>query len=114
MTPDPAGTQYAITQFTVANNNAFVAPLTVTLGASAQDSPVLHNDCEFLMTATSITKGPALVVPVFSTGALQYVQPFVIAAPVGAHVCLTATVNGHPEVAAPGLWSAVGYKIFPK
>ena len=87
--PDPAGTGYAITSFTV--NNPTDTPKIVDVFAAYGNT----NDCETFSGAPGIPlAGPRVVVPTGDTVHLDFPQPFVF------------TVGEAPRVYVSGHWAA--------
>ena len=115
MTPDPSGTQYAITSVTVSNAGGGVGaaePRTLTLFAVAF-SAAENDTCRLLhLGFVETAPGPTVTVSPQDTVHLAFPQPYITAPVDGPFVCLgaTAITSGGNQ----GLtWSAVGYKILP-
>ena len=98
---DPAGTSYAITSFTVANETgtAQIALLVGEYGTTV--------DCGGFTGAVFQQRGPAVTVPANATVHLPFPQPFVVAAESGANSCLVFLTTG------PGILqlTVVGFKF---
>jgi len=117
MTPDPSGTQYAITSVTVSNASGGLQggpaePVTLTLIAVAF-STAENNTCRLLhLGFVETAPGPTVTVSPQDTVHLTFPQPYITAPVIGPLVCLGAT--SITTGAARGItWSAVGYKILP-
>jgi len=117
MTPDPSGTQYAITSMTVSNAGGGVGggtagPVTLTLIAVAFGT-LENNTCRLLhLGFAEAAPGPKVTVPPLDTIHITFPQPYITAPVTGPFVCLGATAE--TATGSIGLtWSAVGYRILP-
>ena len=115
MTPDPSGTQYAITSVTVSNAGGGVGaaePRTLTLFAVAF-SAAENDTCRLLhLGFVEWAPGPKVTVPPLDTVHITFPEPYITAPVNGPLVCLGATAETATNTI--GLtWSAVGYKILP-
>jgi hypothetical protein len=104
--PDPSGTRYVISSFTVDNQSNQVT--TARLGAFGVDTAT--SGCRFTTGGWDAKYGPSLTVQPGTTGTLTFPQPFVIAAVKYPKVCLEVTGEGVPATT----WTAVGYKVLPR
>jgi hypothetical protein len=118
MTPDPSGTQYAITSVTVSNAGGgaeccTAEPRTLTLIAVAF-STAENNTCRLLhLGYVEAAPGPKVTVPAQDTVHVTFPQPYITAPVNGPLVCLGATAEFVTGGTAGLTWSAVGYKILP-
>jgi hypothetical protein len=101
--PDPSGTRYAITSFTVNNPSASLA--TIRLTAFASNSA--WTDCGVLFNVDDSAPGPEMTIAPSSTVELTFPTPFIIKRVIGTNVCLGAGGNGFAGLK----WSAVGYRL---
>jgi hypothetical protein len=94
--PDPAGTNYAITSFTISNfaDTPQVAFLAAVYGTTV--------DC-VNFSGFDTRAGPQIEVPPHDTVHVDFPQPFVIAAKFGSDACLMAGGSG-------GGIAVVGYR----
>jgi hypothetical protein len=97
--PDPAGTNYAITSFSVANSGSTSATANVAsyYGTTA--------DCHTFAGTFDLANGPSPQVPAGDTVSLVFPQPFVLSAKSGAQTCLTVIILAPLEV------TIVGYRF---
>jgi hypothetical protein len=104
--PDPSGTRYLISSFTVTNptNN------TIDIFLRSVASQTTSNGCRLPLNQVSSADGPRLAVGPNSTQTLTFPQPYLIKFVTGPKVCLVAGGNGF----IGSTWSAVGYKLLPK
>jgi len=101
MKPEPSGTRYAITSFTVSNPST----QTFTVQVKAISATIISGGgCGFIANAVHTVSGPVIVVGPNSTVSLTYPQPFVLSA-TGAPECLA--VGGGNVIGEQ--WSLVGY-----
>ena len=106
LTPDPSGTRYAISSFTVSNPTSITSEIHMSADA-VNSSPT---NCGLSpINVVADAQGPRLTVGAQSTGALTFPQPFITAPVSGLAVCLMADGNNLSGMT----WSAVGYKILP-
>jgi hypothetical protein len=103
--PDPSGTRYLISSFTVTNPTA----QTITVFLNSYGVQFASNGCAAITNQVSMAKGPSVTVGPNTTGSLTFPQPFVIKFVTGPKVCLAAGGAGF----AGNTWSAVGYKLLP-
>ena len=106
LTPDPSGTRYAISLFTVSNPTSITSELHMA-AVAANSSPT---NCGFSpINVAAEAQGPRLTVAAQSTATLTFPQPFITAPVSGLSVCLMVGGNNLNGMT----WSAVGYKILP-
>ena len=106
LTPDPSGTRYAISSFTVSNPTGITSEIHMS-AVAVNGSPT---NC-FLspINVVAEAQGPRLTVAAQSTATLTFPQPFITAPVSGLSVCLMVGGNNLNGMT----WSAVGYKILP-
>jgi hypothetical protein len=102
MQPDPSGTLYAISSFTVTNPN----PGTFRVQMFAIAASSFSDGCAVIGNQVKQVAGPDIVVGPDSTATLTFPQPYVFGA-AGARVCLA--VGGDNLIGEE--WSVVGHKL---
>jgi hypothetical protein len=108
--PDPAGTRYAITSFTVVTEpSSRTAAVEIALGVGGFNGPAPAN-CGVSQPLSSSFGGPVLVVPGQDTRTISFPQAFVTPAVSGEHVCLMTFLSNTGDN-TPIKWSAVGYRL---
>jgi hypothetical protein len=103
--PDPSGTRYAITSFTV--NNAAASTVTVRLAAFAQNSAPAN--CSSVTVPDDSAAGPEVTVAAGTTVEVTFPTPFITPKVSGTSVWLAGGGNGLAGVK----WSAAGYRLAP-
>src|SRR5262249_22901874 len=98
--PDPSGTRYAISSFTVNNPTASIA----TFRLFSVDSNFAFSNCKNVVNGIDSAPGPEMTIPPNSTTQLTFPTPFIISSVTGQRVCLTGGGNGFLNMK----WSAVG------
>lgn len=106
LTPDPSGTRYAISSFTVSNPTSITSEIHMS-AVAVNASPT---NC-FLspINVVAEAQGPRLTVAAQSSATLTFPQPFITAPVSGLAVCLMAAGDNTTGMT----WSAVGFKILP-